>query len=122
MITNPGTLNRRVDIYAPVKKKEGAYDRTGKALFLSHVSASIQPMRGQETLEMGMTRADSPVKVTIRYRKNVAEDCEVHYQGHIYDVQSVADPQMEHESLELYCVERRRGATLRDLVGGGTSE
>lgn len=40
---------------------------------------------------------------------------EVHYQGHVYDIQSVVDPLMEHESLELYCTERKRGAGDGDV-------
>lgn len=115
MITNPGTLTRRVDIYGTAQVDEGGFDYAGRVLLFHGIAAAIAPVRGQELYEMGATREDQPLKIVIRYRKNVTEDMEVHYQGHVYDIQSVVDPLMEHESLELYCTERKRGAGDGDV-------
>ena len=33
----------------------------------------------------------------------------VKYQNHLYDIDTIVDPYMRHEALELYCTEEVRG-------------
>ena len=36
-------------------------------------------------------------------------DMKVKYQNHLYDIDTIVDPYMRHEALELYCTEEVRG-------------
>ncbi len=48
-------------------------------------------------------------KITIRWRPGVTHDMKVKYQDHLYDIDTIVDPYMRHEALELYCTEEVRG-------------
>ena len=99
MIFDPGKMNKRVDIYR------------GDTLLLKRVSASIMPVRGREYFNAHMTESKANATITIRYRPGIDEGCTVVYRDKVYDVESVVDPDEQHESLELYVVSKRRGST-----------
>lgn len=109
MILNPGTLNKKVDIYKPQKQTNDGWDTVKDTVLYKRISAAIYPVRGQEYYEAKKLRNDESVKIVIRYRKNIDDGCYIVYQNHKYSVQSVVDPNMTHESLELYCIEKKRG-------------
>jgi len=109
MIANIGTLNKKVDIVAGTTEESKGFDTIKGNIILKGIWASIEPARGKEYYESQRARNDEMVKVTIRYRETVTDGCKVLYRGHVYEIQSIVDPSMTHESMELYCVERTRG-------------
>jgi SPP1 family predicted phage head-tail adaptor len=118
MICNPGLLNRKVTIYRPsVEAQDGLDSLTDKVLY-SNVSAWIAPVRGIQYKEDGTDRNDATVKITIRYRKGITDGCWVKYKDHHYLVEWIADPDMQHESLELMCIERLRGDPPESKLNG----
>lgn len=109
MIYDAGTLNKRIDIIKPQSQDTDGWDKVADNAIYKRIAASIKPARGREFYESQRLRDDAAVKITIRYRKNIDEGCKVKYKDHMYDIQSVVDPEMMHESLEFYCIEKKRG-------------
>lgn len=109
MICNPGLLNRKVTIYRPTVTAGTDLDTQTDRVLHANVSAWIAPVRGIQYKEDGTDRNDATVKITIRYRKGITDGCWVGYKNHHYLVTYISDPDMQHESLELMCVERLRG-------------
>ncbi len=113
MIYNAGRLNRKVAIY----KK--AHHTTKDAYGFSSVkkekpvmvSAWINPKRGKEYMQSGVNEAQQEVVFTIRFRPWVTEDCEIEYQNIRYQIKAVIDPDMRHESLEIYATRTYRGSS-----------
>lgn len=110
MIFNPGTIDKRVDIYRNTTTT-GVFDAVKCKLLYHRIAASIQPARGRAYRESNMTAEKANVTITIRYRKDINTACVVSYQSHVYRVTDVIDPDMQHESLELICIETTRGTT-----------
>ena len=108
MIYNAGMLNKRVKIVKPSTDTKGGFSRV-KDIPLFTVWASIQPLRGREYYETERVNNTENVKIIIRYRDGVNENCKILYKKHTYKIQSVVNPNMENESLELYCIEELRG-------------
>ena len=71
--------------------------------------ASIEPARGKVFYEMDRKADTEYSKITIRWRPGVTHDMKVKYQNHLYDIDTIVDPYMRHEALELYCMEEVRG-------------
>ena len=71
--------------------------------------ASIEPARGKVFYEMERKADTEYSKITIRWRPGVTHDMKVKYQDHLYDIDTIVDPYMRHEALELYCTEEVRG-------------
>ncbi|BAL85199.1 phage related protein (plasmid) [Selenomonas ruminantium subsp. lactilytica TAM6421] len=111
MILNPGLLNKKVDVWGAKSAEKGGFDSTKPVKLYSRISAAIQPVRGSQFFISQLTANKENVKITIRYRRGITESCTVTYHNHVYDVQSIVDPDMAHESLELYCVEQVVGNT-----------
>ena len=65
--------------------------------------------RGKEYFEAKQATNAEYTVITIRYRDNISQSDRVEYKNHIYEIQSIVNPDMANESLELYCIEKIRG-------------
>lgn len=109
MIYDCGQLNKKIDIYTIKNIDESGFDSNQKVILYKNIWAKIAPARGKEYYESYALRNDETVLITIRYRKDIDESCTIVYKQHIYNIQSIVNPFFENESLELYCVEKKRG-------------
>ena len=99
-------LNKKISILGRVTKEVGGFARVEK---YHGISAAIRPSRGREYYEAKQATNAENVTFIIRYRKGIEASDIVQYKAHSYEIQSVVNPNMENESLELYCVEKTRG-------------
>nr|DAI46237.1 MAG TPA: Putative head tail adaptor [Caudoviricetes sp.] len=109
MIYDAGTLNKKINIVGRVTKEVNGFDKTVNEIKYKNISASIKPSRGREYYEAKQVSNAENVLITIRYRDNIYQSDIVEYGKHTYEIQSVVNPEMQNESLELYCVEKIRG-------------
>lgn len=119
-IANIGRLCKKVSIVSGVAGEYGGFDTITDNLLYKNIWADIVPMKGRERFEpmkgrenyiANPIRNDEEVKIIVRYRADITEGCKVLYRQHVYEIKSIVDPDMEHESLELYCTEKKRGNT-----------
>jgi len=120
IIQNIGRLNKKVSIILGEAAEYEGFDTVKDNLLYKNIWADIVPIMGREGYETMKGRGndvikpiknEEEVKIIIRYRDNITEGAKVLYKKHIYNVKSIVDPDMEHSILELYCVEKKRGAT-----------
>ena len=111
MPANLGKLNKKVDIVSGVAGTFDGFETVKDKILYSKIWASVEPGRGSEKYERDKIRNDTQIKITIRHRSNIDEGCKVIYLGKIFEIKSICDPSMEHDVLELYCVEQKRGNT-----------
>ena len=109
MIYDAGMLNKKVNIVGRVTKEINGFDKTVTELKYKNISASIKPSRGREYYEAKQVSNAENVVIVIRYRDNIYQSDVVEYGKRNYEIQSVVNPEMQNESLELYCVEKLRG-------------
>ena len=119
-IANIGRLNKKVSIISGVAAEYGGFETITDNLLYKNIWADIvsmkgrerfEPMKGRENYIANPIRNDEEVKIIIRYRDDITEGCKVVYHQHIYDIKTIIDPDMQHESLEMYCTEKKRGNT-----------
>ena len=105
-----GKLNKRITImqYEDEDNSLGSTELSPK-VFLT-CWAAIEPLRGREYYEAQRLKDVDNFKITIRYRKNVTRDMFIVYRSQKFEIQTPVDPYEAHEVLELYCVEKTRGA------------
>ena len=109
MIYDAGKLDKKIDIVGKVTKEINGFDKTVTEVKYRNISAAISPLRGREYYEAAQTANAENFTVTIRYRDNIYPSDTVVYKNHVYEIQSVVNPNMQDESLELYCIEKTRG-------------
>ena len=109
MIYDAGQLNKKVNIIGRVTKEINGFDKTVNEIKYKNISANIKPSRGREYYEAKQVSNAENILITIRYRDNIYQSDVVEYKNHTYEIQSVVNPDMQNESLELYCVEKIRG-------------
>lgn len=104
-----GKLNKRVQI---IRKEPGSdeygFDTQHDAVYCT-CWASIEPAKGKVLYEMERKADTEYSTITIRWRPGITHDMKVKYQDHLYNIDTIVDPYMRHESLELYCSEEIRG-------------
>lgn len=103
-----GYMKHRVTIFKPSDTKTGRFDDVSYEP-LCTVWANVQPQRGKEYYDSQRLSNQLNVKIVIRYRDDIREGMQVSCKGHLYTIQSVVDPYLSGESLELYCIEKKRG-------------
>lgn len=111
MIYDAGMLNKKISILGRVTKEIGGFARVVTVEKYHGISAAIRPSRGREYYEAKQATNAESVTFIIRYREGIEASDVVMYKAHNYEIQSVVNPNMENESLELYCVEKTRGKT-----------
>ena len=109
MIYNAGQLNKKINIVGRVTKEINGFDKTVTEVKYKNISASIKPSRGREYYEAKQISNAENILIIIRYRDNIYQSDVVEYGKHSYEIQSVINPDMANESLELYCIEKIRG-------------
>lgn len=102
-------LNKKISILGRVTKEIGGFARVVTVEKYHGISAAIRPSRGREYYEAKQATNAENVTFIIRYREGIEASDIVTYKAHSYEIQSVVNPNMENESLELYCVEKTRG-------------
>ena len=109
MIFNAGILNKKINIVGRVTKTVNGFDKTVDDYKYKNISAYIHTQRGKEYFEAKQATNTEYTVITIRYRDNISQSDKVEYKKHVYEIQSIVNPDMSNESLELYCVEKIRG-------------
>lgn len=109
MILNPGQLNKKISIYRIADTDDDWNSKSDICLY-NKISAYIAPIKGAELLENERYYNSNPVRILIRYRTNIDNDCYIMYHGTRYDITNVVDENMEHENLTIYATEKGRGA------------
>lgn len=104
-----GKLNKRVQIISQKAQTDDLGFDTLQDVVHCICWASIEPARGKVFYEMERKADTEYSKITIRWRPGITHDMKVKYQDHLYDIDTIVDPYMRHESLELYCTEEIRG-------------
>lgn len=104
-----GLLNKRIEILGKQAVTDEYGFDTQADVVVYRCWASIEPARGKVFYEMERKADTEYSKITIRWRPGVTHDMKVKYQDHFYDIDTIVDPYMRHEALELYCTEEVRG-------------
>ena len=104
-----GLLNKRIEILGKQAVTDEYGFDTQADVVVYRCWASIEPARGKVFYEMERKADTEYSKITIRWRPGVTHDMKVKYQDHLYDIDTIVDPYMRHEALELYCTEEVRG-------------
>ena len=104
-----GGLNRRISIesIAETVNEAGLTEQISGTSFTTW--AKIEAARNRQYYEAQKIKDANAYKITIRYRAGISSHMIVKYQDHIFEIQTPVDPEMKHEFLELYCIERLRG-------------
>lgn len=113
MITNAGNLNRKIDIYLPKKSTSSGFDNVDYYLAYHRISAAVKPARGRYYYSQNAKDFAGQITFIIRYRKDILLPCYIVYQGRRYDAFSIADPDMQHESLEIIAEEKQKGVSRK---------
>lgn len=104
-----GRLEKRVQIIGQKQSKdEHGFDTMEEAVLFT-CWAEIRPIRGKTLYDLERTDTQEPTVITIRWRPSITHDMKVKYQDHVYAIDTIVDPFMRHEMLELHCTETIRG-------------
>ena len=104
-----GLLNKRIEILGKQAVTDEYGFDTQADVVVYRCWGSIEPARGKVFYEMERKADTEYSKITIRWRPHITHDMKVKYQDHFYDIDTIVDPYMRHEALELYCTEEVRG-------------
>lgn len=99
-----GKLNKRITIQTiSITRDTDGAELKGWTDFAS-VWASIQPLTGKEYFDASQS-IDNVVnsKITIRYRAGIKPDMRIMYNGVVYEITSIINPNENNQYLLLMC-------------------
>jgi SPP1 family predicted phage head-tail adaptor len=81
-----------------------------QTVFAANIYASVRPLQGRELYKAQQLVAEVTHKVVIRYRVGVKSNMTVLFDGRVFDIQYVMDPDEQKVELWLFCLERSDGS------------
>jgi len=100
-----GELRHRVMLQRKTIVTDALLQQTEVWEDVATVWAAVDQLSGREYAAARQTASEATVKVTVRYRPDVAADMRVLYGNRIFEVSWIADPKEQHKTLILYCSE-----------------
>lgn len=95
-------LNKRVILKFP-----DGYETVGREKKPKYkdkeVYAGVEPITGKEFFAAAAEKHEANVRIIIRYREDINQDCKVKFENTTYDVKDIIDYKMKHEYLQLLC-------------------
>jgi SPP1 family predicted phage head-tail adaptor len=100
-----GDLRRRVTIQKRQSTQDGDGQRSETWTAVATVPAKIEPLGGRELLLAKAMGAESTHQVTMRYRADLDATMRIVYQGRIFNINNLNDPDARHEAVVAMCTE-----------------
>jgi SPP1 family predicted phage head-tail adaptor len=98
-----GRLRHRIEI----QNYEMTQDDWGQPIYTwthwADVWASVEPLQGREFLAAMALQSQTTVRIRMRYRPGVTSQMRVLFDGRIYSIDSVIEPQSRRHALQLMC-------------------
>jgi SPP1 family predicted phage head-tail adaptor len=98
-----GRLRHRIEI----QNYEMTQNDWGEVIYTwspwATVWASIEPLQGREFFAAQALQSQTTVRIRMRYRPGVTSVMRVLWDGQIYDIESVIEPQSRRHALQLMC-------------------
>lgn len=69
------------------------------------VWGAVEPLRGREYFAAAQVQAEVTTRIRIRYCRGIRPDMRVLYDGRLFNILSVIDPEERHRELQLMCRE-----------------
>lgn len=104
-VVRSGDLNRRIAIQQRTTTPDGYGQQTTTWTDVITCWASIEPLNGRELVQAQAVQAETTHQVTILYRSSITAAMRVVYQGRVFNILSVIDPDTSHVALQLLCSE-----------------
>jgi SPP1 family predicted phage head-tail adaptor len=106
---NPGLLRHTVTIQQRAAGTDASGAANGDWTDFATVHAAIWPLRGKElyAAQQYVSQVDS--RIRIRYHAGITPQMRVVWQGRIFEIVYVVDPELRHITLDLMCREIREG-------------
>lgn len=100
-----GAMNRRVTLQRRSQSQDGSGGQSVAWVELATVWAWLDPQMGREQVVGSQVRSVSQVNILIRYFKGLTAKDRLVYQGRIYSITGVTDPDEKHRYHQITAVE-----------------
>lgn len=102
---NPGILRHRITIQELREGQDEAGQPVQEWQDVATVWGAVEPLRGREYFAAAQVQAEVTTRIRIRYSKGIKPDMRVLYDGRLYNINAVIDPEERHMELQLMCRE-----------------
>ncbi len=101
-----GQLRHKVTLQSLGARVDDGYGGgTIRVSDVAEVWAAIEPLTGEERLEVGQFDASISHRIRIRYYAGIRPHWTIKYGTRVFDIKSVADKEERHREIELLCEE-----------------
>lgn len=102
---NPGKLRHRVTFVQDQEVPDGMGGVTVQPVDVATVWAAVEPLQGRERYAAQQVQAETSHRVTIRYRAGLNTAMRIRFQGRMFNILAIIDPEERREQLQLLCAE-----------------
>ena len=106
---NPGFLRHTVTIQQRAAGTDESGAANGNWTDFATVHAAMWPLRGKELYAAQEYASSVEVRIRIRYAPGIVPSMRVTWQGRVFEVLYIVDPELRHITLDLMCREIREG-------------
>ncbi len=100
-----GRFRHRITLQELVTGQDEAGQPVDMWQDVATVWAAVEPLRGREYFAAQQVQAEVTTRIRIRYRRGIRPEMRVLYDGRLFNILSVIDPEERHVELQLMCRE-----------------
>lgn len=104
-MTTAAIFRHRITLQELVTGQDEAGQPVQEWQDVATVWAAVEPLRGREYWAAAQVQSEVTTRIRIRYRSGVRPDMRVLYDGRLYNINAVIDPEERHMELQLMCKE-----------------
>jgi SPP1 family predicted phage head-tail adaptor len=104
-MTTAAIFRHRITLQELVTGQDEAGQPVQEWQDVATVWGAVEPLRGREYFAAQQVQSEVTTRIRIRYRSGVRPDMRVLYDGRLYNINAVIDPEERHMELQLMCKE-----------------
>jgi len=104
-MTTAAIFRHRITIQEHVTDQDEAGQPVDMWQDVATVWGAVEPLRGREYFAAQQVQAEVTTRIRIRYRRGIRPEMRVLYDGRLFNILSVIDPEERHVELQLMCRE-----------------
>ncbi len=100
-MTTAAIFRHRITLQELVTGQDEAGQPVQEWQDVATVWGAVEPLRGREYFAAAQVQAEVTTRIRIRYCRGIRPDMRVLYDGRLFDILSVIDPEERHRELQL---------------------
>ncbi len=108
---NAGDLRHKIALFSPTRGENDAGETGVVWTYVRHQQAQVKPLRAWEVERARQVQTNRTHLIRVRYANDIAPDWRIEWDGRIFNIKGIVNPEERDIELEISCEEEGAAVT-----------